>query len=218
VLVAGLALAVIAAASSDSPARFEDVGARLAGSATAGRTPLTAASEPPHAASPLPFATPEVTNEDVARLIGRALTLPLGGLDAADLTDTSTEARGGRAHEALDIAAPLGTPVVAVDDGSVAKLFTSIPGGLTVYHFDPSRAYAYYYAHLDRYAEGLAAGQRLRRGDVIGYVGTSGNAGDTPHLHFAIFKLAPEARWWQGTPINPYPILVRPAATPSSAR
>jgi murein DD-endopeptidase MepM/ murein hydrolase activator NlpD len=109
----------------------------------------------------------------------------------------------------LDVAAPRGAPVVAVDDGVVAKLFRSVPGGLTVYLFDDQRRYAYYYAHLDAYAADLAAGQRVRRGQVIGYVGSSGNAAvDAPHLHFAIFKLESEPRWWRGTPINPYPLLV----------
>ena len=106
--------------------------------------------------------------------------------------------------------APRGTPVVAVDDGKVVKLFNSKPGGLTVYQFDPDEKLAYYYAHLDRYAPGLAEGTVVKRGDVIGYVGSTGNANpDAPHLHFAVFVLGPEKRWWQGTPINPYPLLKR---------
>jgi peptidoglycan LD-endopeptidase LytH len=101
-----------------------------------------------------------------------------------------------------------GTPVLATADGKVVKLFTSKPGGLTVYQFDPDERYAYYYAHLDRYAEGLAEGQTLRRGDLVGYVGSTGNASpDAPHLHFAIFRLGPERQWWKGTPVNPYPFL-----------
>ena len=97
---------------------------------------------------------------------------------------------------------------MAVDDGKVVKLFTSKPGGLTVYQFDPGREVAYYYAHLDRYATGLAEGMDLKRGDLIGYVGSTGNANPaTPHLHFAIFVLGPEKRWWQGTAVNPYPLL-----------
>ena len=99
-------------------------------------------------------------------------------------------------------------PVRAVEDGRIAKLFTSEAGGLTIYHFDPSETFAYYYAHLDRYAAGLEEGQRVRRGQVIGYVGSTGNASeDAPHLHFAIFRLTPERQWWKGEPINPYPIL-----------
>jgi len=115
---------------------------------------------------------------------------------------------GGREHEALDILAPRGTPVVAVEDGTIAKLFNSKAGGITVYQFDPGQEYSYYYAHLDRYADGIKEGMPVRRGQVLGYVGTSGNAPkDTPHLHFAIFRLTAEKHWWEGTPIDPYDIL-----------
>jgi murein DD-endopeptidase MepM/ murein hydrolase activator NlpD len=106
--------------------------------------------------------------------------------------------------------APVNTPVVAVDDGKVVKLFNSVPGGLTVYQYDASGTFAYYYAHLDSYAADLEEGQELKRGDLIGYVGATGNA-DTlaPHLHFAIFLLGPEKQWWKGTAINPYPLFKR---------
>jgi murein DD-endopeptidase MepM/ murein hydrolase activator NlpD len=90
----------------------------------------------------------------------------------------------------------------------VAKLFDSKAGGLTLYQFDPGKQYAYYYAHLDRYADGIKEGDRLRRGQVIGFVGTTGNAPkDTPHLHFAVFRLTADKHWWEGTPIDPYDIL-----------
>ncbi len=139
------------------------------------------------------------------------LAMPVAGVDPATLRDDFGDARGGaRTHGAIDIAAPRGTPVHAVDDGTVRKLFTSVPGGLTVYQFDLESRYCYYYAHLDGYAAGLAEGQALRRGDVIGYVGTTGNAPkDAPHLHFAVSRLQPDRRWWTGTPIDPYPLLVR---------
>jgi murein DD-endopeptidase MepM/ murein hydrolase activator NlpD len=105
------------------------------------------------------------------------------------------------------IPAPRGTPVRAVDDGVVQKLFTNVPGGLTIYEFDRYGAYCYYYAHLDRYAEGLKEGTAVKKGDVIGYVGTTGNVPpSTPHLHFTIFKLGPEKQWWKGTAVNPYPL------------
>jgi murein DD-endopeptidase MepM/ murein hydrolase activator NlpD len=98
--------------------------------------------------------------------------------------------------------------VVAVEDGTIAKLFNSKAGGLTVYQFDPGQQYSYYYAHLERYAEGLKEGDRVRRGQVLGYVGTSGNAPkDTPHLHFAVYRLTADKHWWEGTPIDPYDIL-----------
>jgi murein DD-endopeptidase MepM/ murein hydrolase activator NlpD len=112
---------------------------------------------------------------------------------------------GQRGHEAIDILAPRGTPVMAVDDGRIVKLFLSKPGGITVYQFDPTGQFAYYYAHLDRYADGLAEGQTVRRGSVIGYVGSTGNASpEAPHLHFAIFRLGPKKQWWKGEPINPF--------------
>jgi murein DD-endopeptidase MepM/ murein hydrolase activator NlpD len=107
----------------------------------------------------------------------------------------------------MDVAASAWTPVVAVDDGTIAKLFVSVAGGITIYQFDPTKTYAYYYAHLDRWAVGLHQGQSVQRGDVIGYVGTSGNAGETAHLHFEIAKLGSAKRWWDGTPINPYLVL-----------
>jgi len=150
-------------------------------------------------------AVPSVT--DLDRLRARQLLLPIQGYDLHQLRDNFAEKRGTRVHEAIDMAAARGTPVVAVDDGMVKKLFTSAAGGLTVYEFDADGAYSYYYAHLDRYAEGVREGQAVKRGDVLGYVGTSGNApANTPHLHFTIFKLLPTKRWWEGTPINPYPL------------
>jgi len=139
----------------------------------------------------------------------RALTIPVSGLPAGNLPPSSfSETRGARLHEALDIMAPAGTPVVAVEDGTVEKLFTSEAGGLTVYQFDPSRSVAYYYAHLQGYAAGLAEGAHVMRGQVLGYVGSTGNANpDAPHLHFAIFVLGPEKRWSEGTAIDPSLVL-----------
>ena len=100
------------------------------------------------------------------------------------------------------------TVLLAVADGTVEKLFTSVPGGLTIYQFEPTGRYAYYYAHLDRYAPGLQAGKDVEQGAVIGYVGSTGNASeDAPHLHFAIFALGPEKKWWEGTAIDPFPLL-----------
>jgi murein DD-endopeptidase MepM/ murein hydrolase activator NlpD len=137
------------------------------------------------------------------------LLVPVDGIGFPQLTDTFDQPRGTeRHHEALDIMAAKGTKVVATADGKVVKLFTSKPGGLTVYQFDPSEKYAYYYAHLDRYAEGLKEGAVLKRGDLVGYVGATGNADpNAPHLHFAVFELTPEKQWWKGTPIDPYPLM-----------
>lgn len=137
------------------------------------------------------------------------LMIPVEGIKQAQLTDTFNQPRGSeRHHEALDIMAPKGAKVLAVADGKLVKLFNSKPGGLTVYQFDPTDTYAYYYAHLDRYADGIKEGQQLKRGDLIGYVGTTGNArADAPHLHFAVVELTPAKQWWKGTSINPYPLL-----------
>ena len=137
-----------------------------------------------------------------------ALLVPVAGVPPSALRDTFAEGRPGHRHEAIDIAAPRGTAVLAATDGTLVKLFTSKPGGLTIYQFDRAKVFGYYYAHLDRYAAGVKEGMALRRGDVIGYVGTTGNAPpDAPHLHFAVFRLGPEKRWWQGEAVDPYPAL-----------
>jgi murein DD-endopeptidase MepM/ murein hydrolase activator NlpD len=154
---------------------------------------------------PRPVLSPGV--DDLAFLKLRRLLLPVPSADARRLRDDFADPRSGHSHEALDILAPRGSPVVAVDDGVVQKLFTSVRGGLTVYQFDPEGTYCYYYAHLDRYAPGLREGLTLKKGDRIGDVGTTGNAPpDTPHLHFAIFKMGPEKQWWKGAALNPYPL------------
>jgi peptidoglycan LD-endopeptidase LytH len=133
---------------------------------------------------------------------------PLEGLKLSDLRDTFTEVHNGHPHEAIDIIAPRGTPVHAVVSGTIRKLFISKPGGNTIYEFDESGSRSYYYAHLDRYAAGLREGMHVRRGDVIGYVGSTGNA-LKPHLHFTVFELGSNQEWWLGKPINPYSDLVR---------
>jgi murein DD-endopeptidase MepM/ murein hydrolase activator NlpD len=144
-----------------------------------------------------------------AELNDRELGMPVEGIVPDQLTRQFDQPRGGaRKHEALDILAPRGTPVKAVEDGRIARLFHSNAGGITIYQFDPSERYCYYYAHLERYAPGLNEGDQVRKGQVIGYVGISGNAPkDTPHLHFAIFRLTADKRWWEGTPIDPYDVL-----------
>jgi murein DD-endopeptidase MepM/ murein hydrolase activator NlpD len=162
---------------------------------------------PPPAAPATP--TPVMSANALEDLRMRALTMPVEGIDRSKLHSNFDEMRGGtRKHEALDILAPRNTPIMAVEDGKIAKLFLSDAGGITIYQYDPSMTYVYYYAHLERYAPGLKEGQQVKRGDVIGYVGTTGNAPrDTPHLHFAIFKMADDKKWWQGTPIDPYSVL-----------
>ena len=165
-------------------------------------------------AAPTISATTRILGSDIDALRGRSLLIPVRGLHAEDLVSSFKDARGlSRKHEAIDILAPRGTDVFAVEDGKVAKIFTSAAGGLTLYQFDPSETFVYYYAHLDSYAPGLKEGDMLRKGDVVGTVGTTGNAPkDTPHLHFAISKLDPDKRWWGGTALDPFLVWRDPAS------
>jgi murein DD-endopeptidase MepM/ murein hydrolase activator NlpD len=163
---------------------------------------------------------PAAAPADPGPLAIRNLGLPVANITAADIRDTFDQGRGSgeRRHEATDIMAPRGTPVLAVDNGLVQKLFTSKPGGLTIYQFDPAEKYVYYYAHLDRYAPGIREGLLVKKGDVIGYVGSTGNADpNAPHLHFAIFELGPEKKWYSDLrPVNPYPLLMSAAQRQST--
>jgi murein DD-endopeptidase MepM/ murein hydrolase activator NlpD len=137
------------------------------------------------------------------------MTPPISGLALADLRDEFEEVHNGHRHEAIDIMETRGTAVHAVVPGTIRKLFFSKPGGHTIYQFDQKGEYCYYYAHLDRYAEGLREGMLVQSEDVIGFVGSTGNAdARAPHLHFAIFELGPERLWWKGTAVDPYPGLV----------
>jgi murein DD-endopeptidase MepM/ murein hydrolase activator NlpD len=157
-------------------------------------------------------ADTSVTGVDIANLRSRGLEIPVKDVPASALVSSFNDARGGRKHEAIDILAPRGTDVLAVENGKIAKLFTSEAGGLTIYQFDPSEQFVYYYAHLDGYAPDVKEGDNVRRGAVIGYVGTTGNAPKTtPHLHFAIAKLDPDRRWWGGTPLDPFLVWRDPA-------
>lgn len=191
------------------------------------RTPSPAPHAPPTRVPDAPVSPDAPAPAQRAAMVGTAgapgaptpareppapgLLIPVLGVDASQLHPTFDQARGtDRRHEALDIMAPAGTPVLAVADGHVEKLFESERGGLTLYQFEPTGRHAYYYAHLDRYAPGIEEGLELRRGQVIGEVGSSGNADPAaPHLHFAVFVLGPEKHWWEGEPIDPWPLLVR---------
>lgn len=189
--------------------------------ASAASQSLAPASSPPPAGTVTPPPTP--TGELLAPIAPGTLLVPVLGVKTEQLTDTYTQSRGaGRSHDAIDIMAPKGTPVVAVDDGKVVKLFTSVRGGLTVYQFDRNEKFAYYYAHLDAYAPGVVAGKVLKRGELVGYVGSTGDASPAaPHLHFAISVLGPEKSWWKGYPINPFLPLgghLRPTAAPGVRR
>ena len=148
-----------------------------------------------------------VSDSEMDYLRRRNLLVPVAGVPAGKLPDSFREMRGSRLHAALDIMAPRGTPVVSADAGTVAKLHTSVGGGLSAYLFDPSERFIYYYAHLDRYHPRVKEGMRVARGDTIGFVGSTGNASpNAPHLHFAIARMGEDKRWWSGTPIDPRPI------------
>lgn len=153
--------------------------------------------------------TTETTSADLA-MLSAELIVPLPGVKASELRDTFNEMRGGgkRKHEALDIMAPRGTPVLSASAGRVLKLHNSKDGGLMIYAADASNRFVLMYAHLDHYAEGMRDSLPLRQGQLIGYVGTTGNAAENaPHLHFAIAHPRDVKLWWTGTAIDPRPLL-----------
>jgi murein DD-endopeptidase MepM/ murein hydrolase activator NlpD len=159
---------------------------------------------------PLPSGTEVVTPADVD-LLEREIAIPLDGIDPTTLHSNFDERRGGgtRQHEALDIMAPRGTPIRAAASGRVLKLFHSANGGNMIYAADSSERFVLMYAHLDRYQPGLTDSTHLVRGQVIGYVGSTGNASpNAPHLHFGIARSADVKHWSRGKAIDPLPILV----------
>jgi peptidoglycan LD-endopeptidase LytH len=159
------------------------------------------------------LSSPSTATEDVPLKIGP----PVDSLKTTELHDSFNEIHNGHRHEAIDIMRPRGTPIRAVTAGTIRKLFISRQGGLTIYEFDSESAYCFYYAHLDHYADKIREGMPVARGDVIGYVGTTGDAlPDVPQLHFAIFKLGLDKSWWKGEAIDPYPILLRAVTGPES--
>lgn len=173
--------------------------------------PSAAAEVPPlePGLSSTPAAPGEQPRESFVGQVN--LVIPVLGVKPEQLLDTFGDARSeGRPHDAIDIAAAAGTPVVAASEGEIARLFQSEKGGTTIYQLSPDKKLVFYYAHLQRYADGLHEGKYLRRGEVIGYVGDTGNAGaGNYHLHFSIAILTDPKRHWEGTNINPYPLLKR---------
>jgi murein DD-endopeptidase MepM/ murein hydrolase activator NlpD len=167
-------------------------------------TPSTATEN-----TPQPIATPEASPVEPPASAA-SLLIPVEGVRASELRDTFEASRSeGRVHDAIDIPAPRGRPVLAATDGRIVKLFQSVPGGTTIYQLGSDNRTIYYYAHLDRYADGLTEGHFARRGEVIAYVGDTGNAGaGNYHLHFSVSIISDPKRYWEGTNINPYPLLV----------
>jgi peptidoglycan LD-endopeptidase LytH len=157
-----------------------------------------------------PDTAPRAALRPEAALAARALIIPVEGVDASRIRDSYTAARGGRTHDAVDIMAARGTPVLAADGGTILKLRQNDAGGITIYQLDPTEQFVYYYAHLDRYQQGLLEGMKIQQGDVIGFVGTTGNAPkDTPHLHFQVMLYRGRGQYWGGEPINPHPFFGR---------
>ena len=170
--------------------------------------PRVATTGAPRAA--VPTRGPLSSSETVNYILARGLLVPVAGVAVSQLQDTFDEGRDdGRVHRALDILAPRGTPVLAADDGRVLRVKPNALGGNTVYATDPEGRVVYYYAHLDAYRPGLVEGTTIARGDVLGTVGTTGNAPkDTPHLHFQVMSMPPDGRYWDGDAINPYPLFL----------
>jgi murein DD-endopeptidase MepM/ murein hydrolase activator NlpD len=168
---------------------------------------LRTAADPPR---PDTSGAPAARASELEKL-ARRLTIPVAGVKAEDLLDTFDDLRGTRKHEALDIPAPRGTPVLSADDGKLLRLYTSERGGLMIYAADATERFILMYAHLDGYADGMRDGVQLKRGQVIGYVGTTGNAPpNLPHLHFAVARSSDVSKWWEGTPVDPFPLFTRP--------
>jgi len=180
-------------------------------------TPVSAPPTPKELAADTLVATPAPNDSNAVRPtpaelaeLASDLTIPVAGVESKDLLDTFDEPRGSHRHNALDIPAPRGTPVMSATAGKVLRLFTSQAGGLMVYTSDPTDRFVLMYAHLDHYVNGIADGMPLQKGDTIGFVGTTGNAPpNLPHLHFGIARTSNVARWWTGMPVDPRPLLRR---------
>lgn len=194
-------------------------GTTAAGSVDPGSAPSpldgrgTAESSPSGAGAPVLPEAPEPSSPGARLEEGSAnpgsMLIPVKGVESEALIDSFADPRGKRRHEAIDIFASRGTPVLAATAGKVVKLFESQRGGISIYQFDPTGSFVLFYAHLDGYAAGLEEGDRVEAGQVLGFVGTTGNAPkDVPHLHFAVSRLGEKKRWWKGKPVNPYPFLL----------
>jgi murein DD-endopeptidase MepM/ murein hydrolase activator NlpD len=148
----------------------------------------------------------------IERLREKELVIPVAGVSSSKIEDSFSASRDGgdRVHGAVDILAPRNTPVVAADDGTILRMSRNTLGGITIYAVDREHEFVYYYAHLDHYRDGVSAGQKIQKGDTLGFVGTTGNAPkDVPHLHFQIMLWPSDGKYWYGEPVNPYPVLRR---------
>jgi peptidoglycan LD-endopeptidase LytH len=181
---------------------------RVATPATVEPLPVPAA-EPAQSVESVESVPSVVQPETQITRIEKTLIIPVAGVRPDQLIDTYTSSRSeGRTHDAIDIIAPAETPVLAAADGQIQKLWQSERGGITIYQLSADRKLIFYYAHLARYADGLTEGKQVRQGEVIAYVGDTGNAGTgNYHLHFSIATVSDPKRYWEGTNVNPYPLL-----------
>ena len=173
------------------------------------RAPVAELPDPP-AESPAPAAPLALSDEEY--LLTRSLMVPVDGVRPEKVADTYWQDRdgGARTHQAVDILARRGTPVLSADSGTVLRLTRNTLGGITIYATDPEKRFVFYYAHLDHYATGLHEGQAVAQGEVLGYVGTTGNAPkNTPHLHFQVMRFVDARSWWNGPPFDPRPFLAQ---------
>lgn len=185
----------------------------IAAPVTAAAMPTVTQQADPASPAPSAGATTPADATAVAHL--RALFFPIANGDSTRLDDSFEEPRDGgvRKHRAIDIMAPRGSAVLSAGDGRILRLSKSAKGGITVYASDLEDRFVYYYAHLDRYHPNIYAGRPLMRGDTLGYVGTTGNSPkDLPHLHFQVMRMPADRKFWNGEPLNPYPLLRQPAS------
>jgi murein DD-endopeptidase MepM/ murein hydrolase activator NlpD len=204
-----VSISTIALLAASAPSVFSETpisGPRLPMNPLPLAHPTTLATPKP-LPKPKPTITAEQAQRAVAELRSRHLLMPIQNFNPQLIKGSFYEMRGTEMHEAADMLAPRNTPVLAVEDGTIGKLWLSKAGGITIYQFDPSQRYVYYYAHLESYAPNLKDGDIVKRGQVIGFVGTSGNAPpNTPHLHFSISVVTEPGRWWSGAQIDPYEV------------
>jgi murein DD-endopeptidase MepM/ murein hydrolase activator NlpD len=205
--------------------RFALFSLLLAAAACSQRAPWVTVPAPAGTSEPKRPAQSQTRQEGTALHVGLAtaapadaalvasvgsLYFPVAGFDGRPLDNSYDDLRdgGNRRHHAIDIMAPRGTPVLSVQDGRIIRLSTNSKGGITIYATDTDERFVFYYAHLDRYHPGVHEGRTVMRGDTIAYVGTTGNAPDNvPHLHFQLMRMPPDRKYWNGEPINPYPLL-----------
>jgi murein DD-endopeptidase MepM/ murein hydrolase activator NlpD len=194
------------ASALEAPGEAHAEAAPRRGAAARNTAATNSADRPAADSAPLDTAPVEPPGGRMVSTIGTGkLRVPIDDANVESFKGGFAERRGERAHEAVDILAPRNTPIHAVEAGSIAKLFVSKQGGLTIYQFDPTGRICYYYAHLERYAPGLHEGDIVSQGQIIGYVGTTGNAPpNTPHLHLAVFEVGEDHKWWKGRAIDPY--------------